>query len=327
MFDTAIFDAEGVAVSHKLYDKAALGGSEFQQLLLAEALADNGYNVLYLSKNPTTYLQKYTFGSIKYAPLDYKFETENLILVRNSPYDWKQNNYKKAFVYAHDTNYGGIYSQAHSEMFQNTNARLVCVSNWQAQLFKELNWPTTVVYNSIPDSVFNTPVVQKKKQFIYASAMWKGLQQTIDFFNQIKQNPRYKGYKLKVLSPGYENFDGNFLTNQDIEWVGAVKFNDVIKHIAESESLLYYNTMAETFGIVPALAAILSTTPIIYQADKTWHSGGALPEIVGPQFVVDNFSDFVKMMFTHKPTGQSDYKYLSQSYIFENHWKPLLGLE
>lgn len=331
MYDVAIYDSVGLAISHRLYDIQGLGGSEFQQLLLAESIAQNGYNVLYLSKKSTVFLQKYDEGSIRYAPLDHEFETKNLIIVRNSQYNWKKQNYENLFVYAHDTNYGSLYRDAHNEMFKNTNAKLLCVSAWQEKLFQPLNWATTVVHNSIPDWVFDFDISQKKKQFIYASAAWKGLPNTLSVFNQIKNTPDFKDYKLKVLSPGYENFDGNHLTNSDIEWVGSVKFNEVIKHIAESQALLYYNTMAETFGIVPVLAAVLKTTPLIYQADRTWYSGGALPEIIGSRFVTDNFGDFIKLIYNYQNvTGQLrtiDYRHLSQTQIFENFWKPVLDLK
>lgn len=325
MFDVVIYDSVGLPISHKLYDQQALGGSEFQQLLLAEKLAESGYNVAYLSKNLVSHLQKYDKGNLYYYPLNTQLETKNLILVRNSPYN---NNikFKKVFVWAHDTNYGNIYNEAHGDLFHKYNANLICVSNWQAKLFEPLGWKISVIYNSIPDWVFNYPIPNKKKQFIYASAAWKGLHQTINVFNQLKQQPKFQDYKLIVLNPGYDGFDGKTLNNPDIVWQGAVKFNEVVKHIAESEALLYYNTMAETFGIVPVLASLLETTPLIYQTDKQWESGGALPEIIGESWVANNFNDFIKLIFN--PSRCSTYKdrEFSQSHVFENYWQYVLEL-
>lgn len=332
MYDVTIYDAVGVGVSHKLYELKGLGGSEFQQLLLAESLAENGNSVLYVSKNPSSYTQKYEHGKIDYKPLGTDFETNNLILIRNSSYAWETGKFKKVFVWAHDTNYGDLYPSAHSAMFKNIDATLICVSQWQAKLFEPLGWKTIVIPNMIPDSVFSTDTSNKKKQFIYASAAWKGLPNTISIFNQLKNSPKFSDYKLKILSPGYENFDGNHLSSNDIEWVGSVKFSEVVQNIAESEALLYYNTMAETFGIVPLLAAQLQTTPLVYQADKTWYPGGAIPEIIGERFVANTFPQFISIIYNKDNLKTSlDYRdyarRFTQSVNFTGNWLRYLNLD
>ncbi len=332
MYDVTIYDSVGLGVSHKLYDTQGLGGSEFQQLLLAESLAEAGFKVLYLSKNTlSNHVDYQGNGSIDYQTLHTNFKTNNLIIVRNSKYDWKIGNFKKVFVWSHDTNYGNLYNDAHGEMFANIKATLLCVSDWQKKLFDPLNWNTLVVYNSIPDFVFDYKLPEKKKQFIYASAAWKGLQQTVGIFNQLKNNNEFKDFKLKILSPGYENFNGQNLSNNDIEWIGSVKFDEVVKYVAESYGLLYYNTMAETYGIVPVLAASLKTVPLIYQSDNTWYSGGALTETVGSKFVANNFNDYVKLIFNHKSLKENlnkiNYQALaSKKAIFANRWKSVLDL-
>lgn len=312
-FDVIFFDSVGVPFGGDTPRYCGLGGSEFEQILVAEELAKNGIKVACINR----LLSWSRVRGVEYFPLEIlsyeKFSCESLVLERSSPTPVSDClSFDKKFRWVTD-----------AVPMVEENESIICVSNWQASQIRNTD-NKHVVYNMIPDSVYEVEKNRNTKQnsFIYASAAIKGLQQTLDYFSSMRKTKEFKNATLKVLNPGYDlpekiKVDG-------VEFVGSVPFSKVIKEMLSCRSLLHVSTFKETFGIAHVLAEILGLNLFVLQANGP----DALSEVCNSYGVVETqtgfngkLASFANNTSLFKPVEPRDFR---SSKIVKD-WMNLLG--
>jgi len=265
----------------------ALGGTEFQILLLMDEYNKLGKKVVCFNNN----LQASTCNGIEFIPRkqlsNYSVRCKNLVTSRYSriPLDIQ---FEKCFIWMHDVAMPGVISYA--PLFESSNKfTIVCPSQWSRSLFPA-EWPVRVINNMIPDWVYSFKPTQPKKDFIYASAALKGLQETLIFWDHINKNHLISNTKLKILSPGYDTPDRSNFTQNSLSFLGALPFHRVVEEIANSKALFYVNNLPETFCIVAVLCEILGTPMHIL----TLRGDGALPETINTSCIYHDYMRFIK---------------------------------
>lgn len=302
--DVLIYDNIGVPFLGSSYRESGLGGSEFEAVLLAEALAEKGKNVVVINRTPFTAFQ----NGVRYRALDtmnfHSFNTKSLIIMRGSKIS-DNISFEKAFVWCTDNYSPNTYAQVEEMLKSNMPVTAVFVSAWQKAHYPS-HWPSVVIHNMIPDWVYDYKAKKHEGVYIYASAALKGLNPTLSLWTKLKKEYHFKKAKLLVLSPGYDQPSADISKFKDVEFVGALPFEDTVSHIARSEGMFYVSEFPETFGISPAMAEVLGTKPWILRLKGQ----DAMSEVLNTK-VYDNDVEFVKDIVNpamKKPSSPNNFK-------------------
>ncbi len=315
-YDLIILDAVGVPFTGFTPEYGGLGGSEWEQVLLLEALADRGLRVCSINRLPS----KSRVHGVEYWPLsslEYeRFECKTLILERNSP--------RPALDIVKADRVLRWVTDANPETSDDDDA-IVCVSDWQAELMHGHMAPRYTVHNMLPDWVYdlkpnrNTPA----QSFIYASAAMKGLKETLAYFQSMRKTKEFKKAALKVLNPGYDTPKG--IEVEGVEFLGALPFRRVVEEMQSCRSMLMVSVFKETFGIVQVLAEVLGLNVFVHQStgqdalSEVCNSGGVNQNAVVFNNIVGSFAnkpqDFV-------PVAAKDFRVSS----IVPKWLDVLGL-
>lgn len=255
-FDVIIADSVGVPFYGDSYKFSGMGGSEFEQILLAEELVKNGKTVACLNKSPSWSRAR----GVEYFPLDIlsyeKFECESLILERGTKRPSRDEiSSKKLFRWVTDSYWGQ----------QDDDAWIVCVSRWQAELKSGHDEKIMIIRNMIPDWVYDIKPNRNTKanSFIYASAAMKGLQETINYFSTMKKSKEFRDATLTVMNPGYDS--PKDVVADGVTFKGSLPFSEVVKEMQKCRSMIHVSTFKETFGIAHVLAELLGLNVFVFQ--------------------------------------------------------------
>jgi hypothetical protein len=290
--DVILFDSIGSPYDGNTTHKCGMGGSEFQAILLLEELAKEGYKVICLNNS-----NKESFvNGVLYAPNNlidiHKFKCKNLIIHRYS--EIPKIAHKKAFMWATDLN--GIHNLKFYKLFEEKKLSLITLSNFHNDLFPK-SWDKHVIYFMIPDWVYEYSIPENKKNYIYASSLMKGYSSTLPLWKYLK-NERIltNSDVLNVCLPGYDNPTQD-ISDKDygINYLGTLKFKEVIELMAKCRGMFYVNTMPETFGISVVLADILKTTPFVYGINGL----GSLSELVDNKNLTTDMQEYINMFKNH----------------------------
>ena len=286
-YDVVFFDTIGMPYTGKTPGEKGLGGSEFQVILLAEELASSGANVLVLN---TTNESK-RFADVDYAPYQRVGEIDfchYFILNRYSRIPVISS--QKRFVWASDFA-GPEYAHLESFFDGGSSATLVCLSEWQRQLFPS-HWKSTVIPYMLPKWVYELELTANPKKFVYASAALKGLTQTLDVWREIVGTDNPQGLELVVCSPGYDAPEmSQLMQTPGVKYIGSIPFDQVAKEIASSAGLFYVNVYPETFCIVAALTEALKRRTHILCVN----SKGGLPETIRSPLLTFDRNHFMRV--------------------------------
>lgn len=319
-FDVVFYDNIGMPFIGSTPRNEALGGSELELVLLAEKLAQYGKKVLIINNFD---FPAYEYN-VYYYPIsllkEHKIHCKNFIINRYSKPFNDHVIFENLFIYLQD-----IYVPEHAQWFdyihQNyPKAIFITVSKWLQTLLPS-SFKSVCIYNMIPDWVYNFQTNRIPNKYIYCSAAFKGLNETIELWMQLKKNPLLKKAELYVCNPGYDKVDEKFLKENKINFLGNLPFHLLIQEIASSMGLFYVNRIPETFCIIAALAQALKTNTHIL----CLNSFGALPEVLfGNPFITNNSEHFVKNFIQNynKPNQVPSTQIFSTDLIFEN-WKKL----
>lgn len=257
-FDVISFDSCGVPFDGWTPTLSGLGGSESQDIIVLESLAKCGLRVLSINRlvsqaivNGVTYLPM--------AQLADKIKTKALILQRASALP-ENIEAERLFVRAHD-----VYSEwsgynVHDPLFTDGNLKptLLCVSEWQRKGYPS-HWPSMVVYNSIPDWVYDDGTKGTRNSpslsFFYASAAIKGLEPTLRFFQDMKTLKAFRGATLDVCCPGYSAPDG--IEIDGVRYLGSLTFPKLIAQYQKHRNLLHISTFKECCPLAHIMSEIL----------------------------------------------------------------------
>lgn len=286
--DVILFDSIGSPYDGNTMHQSGMGGSEFQAILLLEELAKEGYKVICLNN----YNTESFINGVLYAPNTYtnkyKFKCNNLIIHRYS--DIPKIASKKAFMWATDLN--GVHNLKFYKLFEEKKLTLIALSQFQNDLFPKF-WDKHVIYFMIPDWVYEYSIPENKKNFIYASSLMKGYNSTLPMWKYLKNEKILSQTDmLNVCLPGYDN-PVQDISDEDygVNYLGTLKFKEVVELMAKCRGMFYVNTMPETFGISVVLADILKTTPFVYGVNNL----GGLPELVDNKNLTTDMQEYINM--------------------------------
>jgi len=280
-FDIIIFDNVGVTFAGDTLRWGGLGGSEMQQIVLAEALTKAGMKVACMNRMPSWCKVR----GVDYLPIDMmafeKFSCGTLIVERSTPVPHtKHIEYKKVLRWITDAH--GDYP---------TSEHIVCLSEFQAGLLSE-DHERSVINFIVPNALYDRKRNRNTKEhsFIYASAAMKGLRQTLEFFSSMKQTKEYKNATLKVLNPGYDL--PKEVKYEGVEFLGALPFREVMDEYQTCRSMLMVMPFRETFGLAQVFAEALGLNVFVFQA----LGKDALSELCNSPLITDDPKRFQNSM-------------------------------
>jgi len=320
-FDIIIYDNVGMPFIGSTIRHQSLGGSEFELILIAEKLAQFGKKVLIIN---TFDFPAYEYGVYYYPTYllkEHEFKCTNFIINRYSKPFNDNIKFENIFIFLQD-----IYSSEYSSYFEHIlnfypKTKFITVSKWLQSLLPK-SYDSTFIHNMIPDWVYNFQTKRIPNKYIYCSASFKGLQETIELWVNLKKNPLLKKAELYVCNPGYDQVDEKLLKTHKINFLGNLPFHNLIEEMASSMGLFYVNKIPETFCIVAALAnALKINTHILCLSDF-----GALTEILpNNPCITQNTEQFVTnfIKFYNKNEICAPLQNYSSEVIF-NDWKKLL---
>ena len=286
--DVILFDSIGSPYDGNTMHQSGMGGSEFQAILLLEELAKEGYKVICLNNcNTESFINGVLYAPNTYTN-KYKFKCNNLIIHRYS--DIPKIASKKAFMWPTDLN--GVHNLKFYKLFEEKKLTLITLSQFQNDLFPKF-WDKHVIYFMIPDWVYEYSIPENKKNFIYASSLMKGYSSTLPLWKYLKNEKILSQTDmLNVCLPGYDN-PVQDISDEDygVNYLGTLKFKEVIELMAKCRGMFYVNTMPETFGISVVLADILKTTPFVYGVNNL----GGLPELVDNKNLTTDMQEYINM--------------------------------
>ena len=286
--DVILFDSIGSPYDGNTMHQSGMGGSEFQAILLLEELAKEGYKVICLNNcNTESFIKGVLYAPNTYTN-KYKFKCNNLIIHRYS--DIPKIASKKAFMWATDLN--GVHNLKFYKLFEQKKLTLITLSQFQNDLFPKF-WDKHVIYFMIPDWVYEYSIPENKKNFIYASSLMKGYSSTLPLWKYLKNEKILSQTDmLNVCLPGYDN-PVQDISDEDygVNYLGTLKFKEVVELMAKCRGMFYVNTMPETFGISVVLADILKTTPFVYGVNNL----GSLPELVDNKNLTTDMQEYINM--------------------------------
>lgn len=318
IYDIIIYDNIGMPFQGSTPLNGALGGSEFELILLAESLAKIGKKVLVLNNNEFPAFENDVLYYPGYFLKEKEFTCQKLIINRYSKLINDNIKFQNLYVFLQD-----FYGPEHIAYFeflqkQYSTTKFITVSDTLKNTLPEtLNIQT--IHNMLPDWVYDVPLKKNPNKFIYASASFKGLLETVEMWKDFKRHPIFKKAELHVCNPGYDSVDQELLKKNKINFLGNLPFAQVVNEIASSDSLFYVNNIPETFCFVAAIANAVKTKNNIL----CLRGFGALKEVLpldkritdNPQFFVSNIVNRYNILDLKE--NVCNYK---MSYIF-NKWK------
>lgn len=313
--DVILFDSIGSPYDGNTMHQSGMGGSEFQAILLLKELAKEGYKVICLNNcNTESFINGVLYAPNTYTN-KYKFKCNNLIIHRYS--DIPKIASKKAFMWATDLN--GVHNLKFYKLFEQKKLTLITLSQFQNDLFPKF-WDKHVIYFMIPDWVYDYSIPENKKNFVYASSLMKGYSSTLPLWKYLKNEKILSQTDmLNVCLPGYDN-PVQDISDEDygVNYLGTLKFKEVVELMAKCRGMFYVNTMPETFGISVVLADILKTTPFVHGVNGL----GSLPELVDNKNLTTDMQEYINMFKNYSIKDSSPRNFRPKMVI--KWWKKVL---
>ncbi len=284
-YDVVLFDGVGMPYTGSTPEYSGLGGSEFESILLVEALARRGLRVLVLNQT----LLPAKEGGVEYAnsetALSTSFACRVLIVARYSQVP--PVRFERIVVAVSDMPGKG---HAHFEPYfaGAIGATLVALSAWHRSLFPA-TWKARVIPYILPERVYSYEAKVNPHRFVYASAALKGLRETLEVWQELKRDPALADAELVVCTPGYDTVDEGALARAGVRFLGSLPFDKVVHEMASSAGMFYVNVFPETFCIVAALAEALGRRVHVL----CLNGPGALNETVRSPLVTTSRDEFV----------------------------------
>lgn len=291
-YHVVVFDGVGTPYTGNSYRNEGLGGSEFETILLVEALAEKGYDVAVINRRTEVMCKENGVEYHPFASLEFnRFQCKTALIIRNSPIPSTITFDSIRFWFTDIPNQEQI-SQLNDWIGHGAIGKGVCVSNWHRSLFPS-DYKMDAIYNMIPDWVYDMePKAKDNNKHIYSSSALKGLDPTVALWREFKEEGFFDKAQLNVCHPGYDNVDPERLKANNINLLGSLSFPDLVEELRTTGNMFYVNAFAETFCIAAVLAEVLGVTPHILTVGEV----GALKEVMSnPDFVsINNVGEFRK---------------------------------
>lgn len=271
-YDVVISQAVGKWANGFTVRNGPTGGSEWQVVLLAEALASRGYSVAVLT--PEGAFSAY--AGVDYIPFTsclgafqdpetgirrHSVEIKCATLVSERFGQLPQHVDFGRLVYdLHDLPDDRLQSVM-AGLGSCANSAVVVHSQYLASLLD--SWPrVSVIPCMVPDEFYNAPrepnefddgpIIKRGKHYVYGSAAMKGLAPTLQLWNELKKKSyHFKKATLTITSPGYDEIDRKLLEGaKDVSVMTGLSPAGMQQLLAASDGIFMVSTYAETFGIV-----------------------------------------------------------------------------
>ena len=135
---------------------------------------------------------------------------------------------------------------------------LVCLSEWQAGLYRDLGHERVIVIPSMieDDYVAFARCEKKPRSFVCVNAWNKGTPQTLAMWARLRS--RLKGCTLSVGSP-YSHPDdaAEQCAFHGVKWLGTLTPMGVVNVLSTAEAVFRVCTAPETFGVADAIAEMV----------------------------------------------------------------------
>jgi hypothetical protein len=300
-----------------------VGGWEVYQVQIATWLAAQGLSVLAVNpgRSDSTDEDGVTyFPHIKGAKTGITGDCRALVLGRHSrrPRDVRAGRVVTSAVddprYCDET-YDHLIGQS----------TIVCLSEWQAGLYRAKGHDAVVIPSMIDDYVYSMPrnQIEGACGFVCLNAWNKGTEATLAVW--AKMRARYPEWKatLAVGSPYSHPEDAEARCRQaGASWLGTLSPRDVVAYLASAEAVFRVNDRhPETYSVCDAIAEVVGTRV------HTLHTGelGAVRETLVSPYLTDNYEEFASgVMFPMKPYPKARDVRLSKIMPM---WLDVLGLE
>ncbi len=288
-FDVVISQMVGLAATGSTVREKPTGGSEWQTVILAEALAARGFRVAVIGPFFAYALDR----GVQYLPLGEvlgrrdaearirptaKVRTQVLVSQRFGPLP-NGVEFERLVVDLHDlpdARLGPVMNLLH----EVADGRVVVHSHFTASLLD--GWPdVTVIPCMLPDVFYDQPAERMtisgkapprhNPRYVYGSAAMKGLEPTLAIWKQIKaaKVPHFKRATLTITSPGYDAIDPKWLEGaKDVEVVTGLSPAGMQQLLEESSGIFMVSTYPETFGIVFHQCELAGKPARVMQAHK-----------------------------------------------------------
>lgn len=222
----------------------AVGGAEIHLVQLAEFLARQGCTV-----DVNTHSDEGPGNGVCYwdsREFNHRGRVDTLIVVGcaslPSTCTWRQ-----AFAFQ------VVDPRPHPERFTHLrgNATMVCVSEWQAGLFRALGHEAVVIPVPIPDEWYGISRSPVPGRHVCVSSWNKGARETIEAW-------RPEWGELAVGSPYSQPDDAEEIcARKGVTWLGTLRGHRWPEALATGESLARVCTIGETFGVADVAAAAM----------------------------------------------------------------------
>lgn len=283
MIDVLISNTLGPGFTRKTTIEQGIGGSELEIVQLAHALAKRGHEVV-VANGVTDPVEE---EDVRYVPYN-SVRGERV----HASVAWRSTPLPLVFadrLFIRPQDVCSPPYDLHLPAMVFGGATLICGTEWHAKGFAFAK--NKVVINPMLDS---TPaVLRNKNRFVYASAISKGLQETIDFWKYLKgKHDDFADAELLVAVPGMSggsyDADEQDMRRFKISWAGVNPVSEHRKLIA-SGHLFYVDMFPETFCCVAALAERAKSRTHIF----CYHGKGGIPEaLVNSRLVVSDPKQF-----------------------------------
>lgn len=267
-FDVLIAQNLGLPATGATVRAQPTGGSEWQVVILAEALAARGFRVgvtspvgMFQRHNGVTYIPISELHGREDAYKNFRpsarISTEVLVSERFGQLPWNVD-FERLVFDLHDLPDDRLQSVM-GLLGEVETSRVVVHSKFLADLLQE--WPRlSVIPCMLPDDFYTQPKLERVKlkerehHYVYASAAMKGLAPTLALWRELKRSRNYhfRKAKLTVCSPGYDQMDMNLFTGLESS-VGiytGLSPAGTQQLLAASDGIFMVSQFPETFGIV-----------------------------------------------------------------------------
>ena len=240
MSSVLIFDTWG-AVSPSFVATQQVGGSHMHLAQIAEYLAGQGMRVDAYHMGPRS-----DEGGVRYwSEHTLTPQTvDTLILVGNSTLP--ATCWKRAFAFQ------VIDPRPVPHLFDHlkgVDITMVCVSDWQAGLFRNLGFKTHVIPVPIPDEWYGPSDIPRTWDFGCFSSWNKGAKETVEAWDS-------SWGRLAVGSPYSQPADASLVcAHKDVMWLGSLQPREKwIQAMRSVGAIARICTIGETFGVVDVAA-------------------------------------------------------------------------
>lgn len=289
MIDVLISNTLGPGFTRKTTIEQGIGGSELEIVQLAHALAKRGHEVVVANGVGDPVEEE----GVRYVP----YSSVRGERVRASV-AWRSTQLPPVFadrLYIRPQDVSSAPYDVHLSAMVFGGATLICGTQWHAKGFAFAK--NKVVINPMLDAT--GPVKKEPHRFVYASAISKGLQETVEFWKYLKgKHKDFEPAELLIAVPGMSG--GSYEADEaemrrfNIKWAGV---NPVEEHrkIIASGHLFYLDMFPETFCCVAAIAERARSRTHIF----CWHGKGGIPEaLVNSRLVVTDPKQFEGSVMT-----------------------------